>query len=220
MASSASRIPVIRNRSYQLNGLKSYAYALNKYTITPTQPGRFTRKDAQSKLMVEKADGSQGVVSASDQENDSFWSCPVSIGTPAQTVNLDFDSGSADLWVWSTSLSKTTQSAGTKEGIKIFDPTKSSTFKNTQGSTWKISYGDGSGASGSVGTDNVTIGGITIKNQTVELASQVSSEFQTESSSGLLGLAFGSINTVQPTPAKTPGKHYCTLLGDRALIIL
>lgn len=72
------------------------------------------------------------------------------------------------------------------------------------GSTWKITYGDGSGASGTVGTDNVTIGDITIQHQAIELANKVSSQFQNQSSSGLLGLAWGSINTVTPQQVKTP----------------
>jgi hypothetical protein len=106
--------------------------------------------------------------------------------------------------VWSTELSQQIQSQG-KATHTIFDPTKSSSFNNVVGSTWKISYGDQSSASGTVGTDNVTIGGLTIKNQAVELANQLSAQFISDTgSSGLLGLAFGQLNTVQPTAVKTP----------------
>ena len=73
-----------------------------------------------------------------------------------------------------------------------------------QGATWKISYGDQSSASGIVGTDTVNVGGLVIQNQAVELATQLSDEFQRDTGSGLLGLAFGTLNTVQPTPVKTP----------------
>jgi hypothetical protein len=106
--------------------------------------------------------------------------------------------------VWSTELSQQIQSQG-EATHSIFDPTKSSSFNKVAGSTWKISYGDHSSASGTVGTDNVTIGGLTIKNQAVELANQLSAQFVSDTgSSGLLGLAFGQINTVQPTAVKTP----------------
>lgn len=104
--------------------------------------------------------------------------------------------------VWSTSLPASVRSSG--KSHNIFDPSKSSTFKKTPGSTWKISYGDQSSASGSVGTDLVSIGGLKIENQTIELASTLSTEFQSGSGDGLLGLAFGNINTVQPTPVQTP----------------
>lgn len=120
------------------------------------------------------------------------------------TILQDFDSGSSDLWCWSTELPKTTTQSAGKEHT-IYDPTKSSTFKNSSGSSWQIQYGDSSSASGTVGTDNIEIGNITVENQAIELANKLSSQFtQDASSDGLLGLAFGSINTVQPTPVKTP----------------
>lgn len=66
------------------------------------------------------------------------------------------------------------------------------------------SYGDGSGASGTVGTDSVNIGGLVIKDQAIELADTLSTSFQQGVGDGLLGLAFGSINTVSPAPVATP----------------
>ena len=51
--------------------------------------------------------------------------------------------------------------------------------------------------------DKVTIGGYTVSKQAVEAATEVSSEFAQEGSDGLMGLAFSSINEVQPTPQKT-----------------
>lgn len=72
------------------------------------------------------------------------------------------------------------------------------------GSTWKISYGDGSSASGDVYTDSVEVGGITVSGQAVELAKTVSSQFaQDTDNDGLLGLAFSSINTVTPKAQTT-----------------
>jgi Eukaryotic aspartyl protease. len=88
----------------------------------------------------------------------------------------------------------------------VYDPSKSSTYKLKEGSTWKISYGDGSSASGIVGNDNVNVGGLVIKGQAVELAEQMSSQFASGAGDGLLGLAFSSINTVQPKAVATPSR--------------
>lgn len=93
------------------------------------------------------------------------------------------------------------KSSGT--GHTIFDPKKSSTYKASTGSTWQIQYGDGSTASGDVGTDTVTVGGLRVENQAIELAKTLSTQFQQGPGDGLLGLSFGSINTVQPTPVQT-----------------
>ena len=86
----------------------------------------------------------------------------------------------------------------------VFDPSKSSTFQDKEGSTWKISYGDGSSASGSVGNDNVNIGGVVVKGQAVELADAMSAQFANGTGDGLLGLAFESLNTVKPQAVSPP----------------
>jgi hypothetical protein len=56
-------------------------------------------------------------------------------------------------------------------------------------------YGDGSGASGRVGTDVMNVGGTSVTGQAVEIVMRVSSEFVSDKSDGLLGLSFSSINT-------------------------
>ena len=77
----------------------------------------------------------------------------------------------------------------------MFTASQSTTFKTLSGYSWDISYADGSGASGTVGTDTVTIGGTTVKGQAVELATKVSSSFVSDGSDGLVGLSFSNINT-------------------------
>lgn len=130
-----------------------------------------------------------GTVAANPEQNAALFLSPVDVG--GQTLNLDFDSGSSDLWMFSTDLPA--QSIGQHSA---FDASKSTTFKKMEGAQFKISYGDGSGAAGSVGTDKVTIGGVSVDNQTVELASAVSRSFvQDTNTDGLVGLAFSQLNT-------------------------
>jgi len=205
---SLARVARVPNPKYKRSGIKSYAFALNKYKFQPTKEGPFFTKQAASagtqRVLAKKApDGSEGTVESTDVQNDSEYLSPVTIGTPGQTFNLDFDTGSSDLWIFSTELPKATLSAAKTAGHVIFDSSKSSTFKKSS-NTWKISYGDGSSASGTTGTDTVTVGGIAIKNQVIELAKSLSTEFASGEGDGLLGLAWPAINTVTPTQAATP----------------
>jgi hypothetical protein len=86
----------------------------------------------------------------------------------------------------------------------VYDPSKSKTAKKASGK-WNISYGDGSSASGDVYTDTVTVAGVAIPGQAVELAKHLSSSFLSDGGNdGLLGLAWPAINTVSPRPVPTP----------------
>ncbi|UJO13714.1 hypothetical protein CLAFUW4_03123 [Fulvia fulva] len=134
----------------------------------------------------------QGSVAANPEQFDQSYLCPVTVG--AKTLNLDFDTGSADLWVFSSLMPKTEQS-----GHSIYTP--SSSGKKLNGYTWNS---DGSGASGSVYAAKVVVGGVTATSQAVEAATSVSAQFTRDSDNdGLLGLAFSTINTVQPRQQTT-----------------
>lgn len=161
----------------------------------------------QGKAATQGGDDSStaGEVPAEDIQNDSLYLVEVGIGTPEQKLYLDFDTGSSDLWVWSTELPQSILSQANAQNQQVaFDATKSSTFKKLDNETWKISYGDSSSASGDVGTDVLDLGGLKVQNQAIELAKELSQQFAQGNGSGLLGLAFSSINTVTPDQQKTP----------------
>ncbi|GJN76363.1 hypothetical protein PLICBS_010476 [Purpureocillium lilacinum] len=145
----------------------------------------------------QKQGNQTGRVVAVPEPADAEYLCKVRIG--GQDVNLDFDSGSSDLWVKSVDPSDTDP-----KSRAAFDPRKSKTFKLIEGANFSIIYGDSSGARGGCGTDEVQIGDLTVKNQAVELATQVSRQFVEDvRTDGLLGLAFSELNAVEPQKQKT-----------------
>ena len=109
----------------------------------------------------------------------------ISIGTPPQKFNVDFDTGSSDIWVPSTRCGT---SCGTH---KRFDSTKSTTFKDMGTKTWQLSYGDGSSVIGYTGVDAVHLGNVTQPQQLIGLVRQETPEFASDQYlDGIFGLAF------------------------------
>ncbi|TVY71406.1 Aspergillopepsin-1 [Lachnellula suecica] len=186
--SGAFSAPAVKNPNYVRNGTAAMLKAYAKHRLTPTKemPAEFMS------ALAKRQDGSAPAIPSDGVE----YLVQTSVG--GQKLNLDFDSGSSDLWVFSSSLS----TANTK-GHDVYNPASSSTYKKLSGYTWQIEYADGSGASGTVGTDTVTIGSTTVEGQAVELATKVSTAFVSDSADGLVGLAFSNINTVQPQQQST-----------------
>ncbi|EAW13182.1 pepsin-like aspartic protease [Aspergillus clavatus NRRL 1] len=142
-----------------------------------------------------KVAASKGSAVTTPEAGDVEYLTPVNVG--GTVMNLDFDTGSADLWVFSGELP-----ASETSGHSVYKPGR--TASKLPGGSWQISYGDGSSASGDVYKDTVVVGGVTAHGQAVEAAAQISSQFlQDKNNDGLLGLAFSSLNTVQPQPQTT-----------------
>ncbi|KAK6509663.1 Type I transmembrane sorting receptor [Arthrobotrys musiformis] len=177
-------VKAIPNPTYKPNGKRALHKVLSKYNFEiPSGLRDIVRRD-------------DGTVEARPGEYDIQYVCPVTIGG-SQKLNLNFDTGSSDLWVFSNLMPKTQQS-----GHQVYTP--GSSAKQIKGATWKIQYGDGSSASGTVVKDTVAIGKTVVTGQAVELAKTVSQSFSSDSfADGLVGLAFGSVNTVKPQQQKT-----------------
>ncbi|KAI0743586.1 acid protease [Daedaleopsis nitida] len=129
-----------------------------------------------------------------DYQNDAFWGGSITIGSNKQTFLIDFDTGSSDLWVPSSSCTSSTCMSKRK-----YNPASSSTSARKSG-TFTIKYGDGSEVSGPVYTDTVTVAGITAKQQYFSAVTTLSSAFADEVEDGLLGLAFPAISNLRQPP--------------------
>ncbi|KAI1873704.1 uncharacterized protein JN550_002973 [Neoarthrinium moseri] len=173
----------------------------NKYNI----PIHENLHNAVNRYLEEVPADQTGSVPATSIEGDLEFVAPVGIGTPAQILSLDFDTGSADTWVFSND----TQAKAVK-GQEILDLSKSTTAQQIPNCTWSIIYGDFSSSSGLVYRDTFTLGDLSIPNMTIESAQSVSQQLSKQKAmSGLVGLAFGSI--IQTTPVQ---KAFLDFLPD------
>jgi hypothetical protein len=191
------KVERIRNPNFvKRNGTAALAKAYVKHGIAMPEELIASLNKLKNAATTSSGQG-EGNVTTTEVRGGVEFVAPIQIGR--QTLNVDFDSGSSDLWVFSSDLP-----AAFKVGHTIFDPNSSTTFKTIPGASFRVQYGDGSGAAGIVGTDTVNIGGAVVTSQAVELATTVSNSFVADqSSNGLLGLAFSKLNTVKPTQQKT-----------------
>jgi cathepsin D len=177
----------------------SSAFALYRYPLT--------KKPSIAHQVIEK-EGLEGYTSFKSSEfqaqagynerlknymNAQYFG-QISIGTPAQTFDVIFDTGSSNLWVpgkkcWSPACFL----------HKTFDCAKSSTCKDT-GEKFYIRYGSGS-INGTVDYDNVCFGsktdGLCVEEQKqgfAQTTAEPGAVFALGKFDGILGLAYDSIS--------------------------
>eukprot|EP00474_Spongospora_subterranea_P010419 CRZ10877.1 hypothetical protein [Spongospora subterranea] len=109
----------------------------------------------------------------------------ISLGSPAQSFEVIFDTGSSNLWVPSTYCQDCNHAK--------YDHSKSTTYQKN-GSEFAIRYGSGS-LSGFVSTDVLTWGGLKVKDvQFAEATEEPGETFRRGKFDGILGMAFRSIS--------------------------
>ncbi|PIL36033.1 transporter [Ganoderma sinense ZZ0214-1] len=128
------------------------------------------------------------------QANDVDWIGSISIGTPPQKFNIDFDTGSSDLWVPSAACTSSTCKSKHR-----YDAHKSGTKYEMPGN-FSIQYGDGSTVSGPVYTDHVAVAGVSVSGQAFSPVTTLSSSFSSDAMDGILGLAYPAISNLKADP--------------------
>ncbi|GAA5867154.1 hypothetical protein JCM8547_006256 [Rhodosporidiobolus lusitaniae] len=136
-----------------------------------------------------------GGVGLTDYQDGTLWYGTIAVGTPPVNYLIDFDTGSADLWIPSVNCTAAACSTHTK-----YDPEVSSTSKSVPGKKLSITYGDGSSTKGTAWSDTVSIAGLTATSQTFGAANALTSDFQDDPYDGLMGMAYASISTLGTSP--------------------
>ena len=137
--------------------------------------------------------GASPVVPLKDYEDVEYYGL-VTVGTPAQTFKVVFDTGSSNLWVPSTECKDLSCTRHTR-----YNHTKSSTYV-ANGQSFSIQYGTGA-VKGYLSQDAVSVGGLAIKGQVFgEVTKEIGNTFLNAQIDGIAGMAFPKIAVDGVTP--------------------
>jgi len=124
--------------------------------------------------------------------NDNEWVGQIDLGTPGQSFLVNFDTGSADLWVPSVACGEICKAHSR------YNSFKSSTFRYV-GSRFQIRYADGSTSQGNNNKDTLTIGNLKIPSQDFASVRTTSAALSEDLIDGIFGLGYDALSMVQGT---------------------
>ncbi|EIN11161.1 acid protease [Punctularia strigosozonata HHB-11173 SS5] len=165
-----------------------------------TLSGRVTKNShALEAFRASKADSNNQTGVLSSAGGGSRYYAPINVG--GQDFEVLVDTGSSDTWLVQVGFSCFTidgAPASANEcgfGTAGFDPSQSSTFTSLPGKNINVTYGDGTFAAGPVGTDTITVGGLTVTAQEFGVPN-VTAWDGLGVEGGLLGLAYPALTSV------------------------
>ncbi|KAJ6602795.1 acid protease [Mycena vulgaris] len=128
---------------------------------------------------------------------DSLWFGTITVGTPPQTLTVDFDTGSSDTFLPAVGCDSTC------DGHTLYNPAASSTAVNTT-DPFFLQFGAGN-ATGFIFTDTVKVAGVTAQAQAVGASNHYSVEFEVDEfpPDGLVGMAFPALSVFGDDPLFT-----------------
>ncbi|TCD64939.1 hypothetical protein EIP91_003397 [Steccherinum ochraceum] len=136
-----------------------------------------------------------GAIALTNEGNNQLWQGSISVGTPAVSYTVDFDTGSSDIFLPGSSCTTNCQ------GHKMYNPSASTTSADRQKS-FRLAYGDGSSVQGEQYSDTVVGGGLTATGQALGAANTYSaglakSKFPPD---GLVGMGYQAISQYNSPP--------------------
>jgi hypothetical protein len=165
----------------------SFTFA-NKIPLTKKPLSKAAYYNYKENMNMPVASNGLGtVIPLKDYMNTQYF-VEVAVGTPAQTFTVVPDTGSSNLWMYSSNCWAVPCFYHDK-----YDSKKSSSYK-ADGRAFKITYGSGS-IDGFVSQDKAVLGGATANNFGFGEVNSVSGvAFLASQMSGILGLAYDTIS--------------------------
>jgi Eukaryotic aspartyl protease len=191
-SSMLAKVDVTINPSYCFKD--GYMRSLRKYGIISSESlGPANHEIASREAKRHRRDANSSLPLSTSISSDGFYLTQVAIGEGevVQTFNMDFDTGTSDFWVLSTLLPE-----DDGDQHNLYDPSASTSSFLLSGQTWADGFQGTTEVGGVVFSDTVNFGGIVVRNQAVQAASQAIPALINGSRDGLVGLGLGNSSIV------------------------